>query len=464
MTQRSDTYRQKLLSPEELVGRMQPGNFIVLGCWSGQPHGVMRAIDRYGSDTRPLYVSVNLAFGDAEFLQRPGVYGITGFFGPYERAARDKQDSVSYSPVQFADAWKWLRDADPPDFFIHRVSPPDGMGNCNVSLAPGWEYGAIRWLHENSPRTQIVFEVNPNLPPACGVPEHGNNEIPLSYADWIVEDDAPLIEVPSPEPTDVDRAIAEHVVGLIDDRATLQLGFGTIPMAIGRLLTARKGLGIHSEMFCESHLDLIDAGSVSNTHKGLYDGKSVATFAAGTARLHAWARKNPELALLPVEQINSVPVLSRVRNLFSVNGALAVDLAGQTCAHCIGPRTYSGLGGAFEFTYGAQLSPGGKSVVCLPSTSTLKDGRVISTIQTHFPAGTRVTIPEHCIDWVVTEHGAVRLKLMTLEQRADALIRVAHPDFREQLARDARDAGFKLSQMKDLPPTPAQFFHRGAGV
>jgi 4-hydroxybutyrate CoA-transferase len=231
-------------------------------------------------------------------------------------------------------------------------------------------------------------------------------------------------------------------------------------MMVGGFLRDRRELGVHTELLCDAHVELIDAGAVTNTHKGLYDGRSVATFAAGTARLWSWIADNPDCALLPVEEINSASVLARVRNLVSINSAMTVDLAGQTCSHCLGPRTYSGLGGAFEFTYGAQLSPGGKSIVCLPSTSRLRDGRVVSNIVARHPAGTRITVPEHCIDWVVTEHGAARLKFLATEQRARALLAIAHPDFRDALARDARD-GIDLDATAGFLEPPREFFVGG---
>ena len=187
---------------------------------------------------------------------------------------------------------------------------------------------------------------------------------------------------------------------------------------------------------------------------------SIAAFAAGTTKLWSWVADNPDLALLPVEEVNSAAVLSRVRNMVSVNSALTVDLAGQTCAHCLGPRTYSGLGGAFEFTYGAQLSPGGKSIVCVPSTTRLRDGRVVSNVVARHPAGARITVPEHCIDWVVTEHGAARLKFLATEQRAQALIAITHPDFREQLAEEATET-LDPDACDGHPPPPTAFFVQG---
>src|SRR5262249_43833198 len=229
------------------------------------------------------------------------------------------------------------------------------------------------------------------------------------------EDETPLREYGTPEASATDRAIAANVAALIDDRATIQFGIGSIPMSIGKLLVGRKDLGIHSEMFCRSHLDLIEAGSVTNTHKGLYDGVSVATFALGDADLYRWVENNLAVAMVPVEEVNAVPVLAQIHKMTAINGVLTIDLSGQACAHRLESRTYSGVGGAFEFAYGAQLSPGGKSIHCLAARTKLRDGRVVSNIVARHPVGTRITIPEHSVDWVVTEYGAARLKFLSLE-------------------------------------------------
>jgi acyl-CoA hydrolase len=270
----------------------------------------------------------------------------------------------------------------------------------------------------------------------------------------------PLPQYPTAAPTDIDRAIAANVAALVEDRATIQLGIGSIPMVIGTLLTERKDLGIHTEMFCQAHLDLIEAGSVSNACKGLYDGVSVGTFALGEDRLYRWLHENRSFAMLPVEEVNAVTVLARIARMTSINSILSIDLAGQACAHCIGAQTYSGLGGAFEFAYGAQLSPGGKSILCLPSRRVLRDGSEVSNIVARLPPGTRITIPEHCVDWVVTEHGGVRLKFLNREWRAKALISIAHPQFREQLAAEAMADGLDLPRLEAHRQPPGQFFCR----
>src|SRR5262249_39946529 len=158
-----------------------------------------------------------------------------------------------------------------------------------------------------------------------------------------------LAQYGTAEPSEADRAIAANVAALVEDRATIQLGIGTIPMVIGTLLTDRKELGVHSEMFCQAHVDLIEAGSVTNSHKGLYDGVSIAPFALGEDRLYRWVADNPAFTILPVEEVNAVPVLARVQKMTSINSLLNIDLSGQACAHCLGSQTYSGMGGAFEF-------------------------------------------------------------------------------------------------------------------
>jgi len=164
--------------------------------------------------------------------------------------------------------------------------------------------------------------------------------------------------------------------------------------------------------------------------------------------------------MIPVEEINPVAVLARVQRMTSINSILTIDLSGQACAHCLGAQTYSGLGGAFEFAFGAQQSPGGKSIVCLASKTRLKDGREVSNIVPRHEAGTRITLPEHCVDWVVTEYGAVRLKFLNLEFRAAALIEIAHPRFRDELNRAAVENGLNLPALARLPRPPERFFSR----
>jgi acyl-CoA hydrolase len=453
-------YHSRLVTHEELVGRMKPGNALSFGTWMGQPHGVMRALIRHGRHLDPIHVFCSPASDVGELLALPNVHCVSSFFGPAERAAQRDRSNVSFIPMQYTDAHKSVRTNRPADFYLVRVAPMDQRGFFNLSLSASWQSGALRWLPHNAPHARIVVEVNRHLPRVRGLPQFGSHEISVQDVDFIVEDHTPLREYGSPEATRADRAIAANVAVLIEDRATIQFGIGSIPMSIGKLLTGRKDLGIHSEMFCRSHLDLIEAGSVSNAHKGLHDGLSVATFALGDDRLYRWLDDNPAFAMLPVEEVNPVPVLVQIRRMTSINGVLTMDLSGQACAHCLESRTYSGVGGAFEFAYGAQLSPGGKSIHCLAARTTLRDGRVVSNIVARHPAGTRITIPEHSVDWVVTEYGAARLKFLSLEWRAVALIDLAHPDDREELTTRAAANGLNLARLANQRRPPDHFFSR----
>jgi acyl-CoA hydrolase len=420
----------------------------------------MRALRQYGRGIDPLYVATSPASAVGELLHEPNIQCVSTFLGIHERAARSERHNVAYVPLQFSDARKSIR-VNRPDYVLVRVAPMDARGYFNLSLTGGWAPHAIPWLTQHAPSTRIVVEVNPHLPRIRGLEPFGNNEIHVAQVTHIVEDDVPLPDYTTPEPTETDRAIAANVAALVEDRATIQLGIGSIPMVIGRLLADRKGLGIHSEMFCQSHLDLIEAGSVTNAHKGLYDGVSVATFALGEQRLYRWFTEHRDFAMLPVEDVNAVTVLAQIRNMTSINSVLTVDFSGQACSHCLGPQTYSGIGGAFEFVYGSQLSPGGKSILCLPATKKLRDGSEVSNIVARHPLGTRVSIPEHCVDWVVTEYGAVRLKFLDLERRAAALIDLAHPRYRDELARQAVANGLDLAVLARRRPPPEHFFSRG---
>lgn len=447
-------YDSKKMTCAELAGQFRSGDRIGFGVWYAEPYGVINAINALGDAAKGLHIACSIATCPSPYMRDHDIVFNTAFQGAQERMARAAGQQFFYTPINYCDGLRNAEYGRPCDYHVVRVSPMDETGMFNFSMTCSSDYRVIPWLKANRPKTTIVFEVNPKLPCVPGLPEYGNNEHSVEIPDIIVEDDTDLLSFAVPEANDVEQRIAKNVANLVEDRATIQIGFGSLPMAIGASLKNHKELGIHTEMLCEAHIDLLEAGAATNAHKGLYDGLSVATFALGTARLHDWIADNPEVALIPVEEVNRPDVHPRLNKLTSVNSVLAVDMCGQTMAHCIGPETYSGLGGAFEFAYGAQMSPGGKSIVCLPSTTTKSDGSVISNIVAQFPMGTRVTTPEHVTDWVVTEYGAAHLKFLPLEDRARCLVELAHPDFREGLEREMMDAGLQLDKLGRLPARP----------
>jgi len=458
MSDFQNTYKQKLTTPTDLVAQFKAGQVIQLGSWSGEPYGVINAINDAQESLADVNIVCAIATAPSPYMERADIPVWTAFYGAQERPAQNARGHMFYSPMNFTDGVCMQDHGRPVDYYVYRVGPMNERGYFNCSMTAGSEARVIPWLKKNRPHTKIVFEVNEKLPYVQGIKEFGNNEMSIELADIIVEDDAPPLEFPVPAPNEVELAIAKNVANLVEDKDTVQLGFGTIPMAIGGLLAEKNELGIHTEMLCEAHIDLLTSGAATNAHKGLYDGLSVATFALGTKKLHEWIENNPGVAILPVEETNRVDVHARIKNLASINSVLSVDMTGQTMAHCIGPKTYSGLGGAFEFAYGASLSPGGKSMVCLPSTTTLKDGTVISNIVSQFPKGTRITTPEHVTDWVITEYGAVQLKALSIDERAQALLRITHPDFREPIEKEMHDAGANFEKATSVNVQPPDFF------
>jgi acyl-CoA hydrolase len=267
------------------------------------------------------------------------------------------------------------------------------------------------------------------------LPELGGNRIHVSEVDAWVEYASEPVALPSEPSTPEDEAIARNVADHIGDGATLQFGIGPVPNEIARIL-ARGALGefgIHTEMISDGVMELHRAGKIAN-RKGLYDGFTIGTFALGSAELYRWLDGNPEVRILPVSAVNDPALLRRLERFVSVNAALAIDLRGQVAADHIRGAQYSGIGGHESFVMGATEARGGKSFLCLKSTVLQGEKQKrISTIVPRLPETMTVTTPRHHVQWVVTEHGAVDLSLLTDRQRAGALLELAHPSFRDEL-------------------------------
>jgi acyl-CoA hydrolase len=255
----------------------------------------------------------------------------------------------------------------------------------------------------------------------------------------IVEHHQELPTIPVLEPGPVEKEIAAHIARLVGDGATLQIGIGGIPNAVAALLADKKDLGIHTEMFTESMIDLFEAGAITNARKSLWPGKFVFTFALGSPHMYRWLHDNPAVLELRGSYVNDPYVVAQNDRMVSINTALSVDLTGQVCSESLGPVQYSGTGGQLDTHRGAQKSRNGKGVIALRSTA--KKGQV-STITPMLAPGSQVTVPRQDLDWVVTEHGAVHLAGRTVTERARLLISVAHPDFRDELTKEAEKIGY----------------------
>jgi acyl-CoA hydrolase len=419
------------LALEEAVALIRPRDTLACGLAVGQPVGLLEALAAR-RDLEDVSLYTGLLARPYGFLQNPAVRVLSGFFGPVERAARALGAPVDYLAADFHGLER-LALRLKPRVVLAATTPPDADGWLSFGLHAG---ATFRAFHEaaRDPARLALAEANPRMPRLAGLAELGGNRVHVSDIDGWVEHESELVLLPEVEATAEELAIARHVVALVDAGATLQFGIGGVPDEVARLLAngTRGGFGIHTEMIADGVMRLHLAGKVTN-EKGLYDGVTVATFALGSEALYRWLDGNPDVRMLPVSAVNEPALLRRLRGFVSINGALAVDLAGQVAADHIAGRQHSGIGGHESFVMGATEAPGGKSFVCLESTA-LVGGRRITRIVPRLPETATVTTPRHHVHYVVTEQGAADVSALGDRARARALIELAHPDFRAQLA------------------------------
>ncbi|HYC21829.1 MAG TPA: acetyl-CoA hydrolase/transferase C-terminal domain-containing protein [Candidatus Bathyarchaeia archaeon] len=435
MAQRSPGSKAEKLDLEAAARLVRPCDTLLCGFVAGQPAGFLEALGAR-SDLEDVVIYTGLLMRPYTLLQNPGVRVVSGFFGPVERMARAAGGRVSYLPADFNGLeQRALRMK--PRVALAVTSPPDRDGFLSFGLQAGASYRPFLEAARDPDRLAIA-EVNPLMPRVDGLPELGRNRIHISEVDAWVEHATELVTLPQESPSQEELAIARLVCDRIEPGATLQFGIGTIPDEIARILAERRagGYGIHTEMISDGVMRLHGAGKVAN-RKPVYPGFTVATFALGSDQLYRWLDGNPEVRMLPVTDVNGPTVLEKLVGLTSINGALSIDLAGQVAADSIGSRQHSGTGGHESFVSGAASAPGGRTFLCLKSTANV-GGKRISTIVPSFSDGTRVTTPRHHVQYVVTEHGAVDLSLLSDEERPEALIEIADPEFREALRRESR--------------------------
>jgi acyl-CoA hydrolase len=421
----------------EAAALIRPDDTLGLPLGPGQPPSFLAALGER-DDWEDLRVYGALLGVGTELFSRSGVNLLSGFYGPFERALRDAGAAISFAPADFR-RFGPLYERQRPRVMCTVAAAPDADGWCSLSLHAGGSIGEIHRAAEDPDRL-LVVEAASGYPRTAGLPPEHPHRIHVDEADVLIETDASPLELPGAEPGEVDRAIAANAAAFIDSGSTIQTGIGAVPSMIATILAEGDygDLGIHSEMLTDGLMRLHLAGAVTN-RKGVFDGVSVATFAFGSKRLYEWLDGNEEVAFLPVEVVNSPDVIRRNRRMVSINAALAVDVHGQVVADTINGRQYSGIGGAEDFAAGSGLEVEDRSLQCLPSTVEL-DGELRSRIVPAFDAGAVITTPRHQVDVIVTEYGAAELEGKTIHQRGLELARIAHPDFRDELAAAAERA------------------------
>ncbi len=323
----------------------------------------------------------------------------------------------------------------PLDVALLQLSPPDAHGYCTLGSSVDTALAASRAAR------LVIAEINEQMPRT-----HGNTLVPFSRIDAFTVTDRPLAVLPPSKPSVVEDAIGGHIAALVPDRATLQMGIGAIPDAALRRLFEKHDLGIHTEMFSDGIVDLVEAGVVTNRFKRVHPGRITTSFVMGTRRLYDFVNDNPFVEFYPSDHTNDTAVIRRNPHVVAINAAIEIDLSGQVVADSIGFRIYSGIGGQMDFIRGAALSPGGVPIIALPSTAS--NGRVSRIVATINPGAGVVTTRGH-VHWVVTEYGAVDLFGKTLRERGELLVGIAHPDFRGELRR-----AFTAARRVVLPGDP----------
>jgi acyl-CoA hydrolase len=426
------------MTAAEAAVRVQVTDTIGFGLGPGQPPAFLKALGER-DDWQDLRFYGALLTVWSEVFQHPNVHYLSGFFGPVERALRDQRANLSFAPADFRRFTPLLAEQR-PRIMCAPASPPDAHGWCSLSLHAG---ASVAELHRAGADDQrlLVVECSPHYPRTVGAPPEHRHAVHVDEIDVLIESDEAPLALPDAEPTDADRAIAENARAFIPDGATLQTGIGAVPSTIAALLAdgAGGGYGLHTEMFTTGCMRLHQAGKVTN-EKALFPGVSVTTFAAGSAELYEWLDGNQEVAFLPVEYVNTPELIAQNEHMVTINAAMAVDVHGEVIADTIAGTQFSGVGGHEDFVSGPGLSLTGRSLLCLPSTYTTKDGTVRSRIVPWFDAGAVITTPRHQVDVVVTEHGAAELMGKTIHQRGQALAAIAHPDFRDDMLEAAERA------------------------
>lgn len=420
-------YRSKVVPVEEALQQIKSNDEVVCSLVACEPVTLLKNLHIIKEQVENVSVVSAFMLGNYKFFTDPEMKGHfflnSWFYSDAPRAAHDLE-TVSYVPMELHRFSRARLDYRRPNVFLGCASPMDEHGYVSLSLCTVIEKDFI----ENA--DIVIMEINPEFPRTLG-----DTHVHISDIDYIVETDREIPTLPSPEPGDIEIAIGSYVADLIEDGSTIQIGWGGITAAVALALRDKKDLGVHSEMLTDSILDLYEAGAVTNRRKTLWKDKFITNVVFGTRRLYDFVDNNLAVEMHRGSVVNNPHIIGQNHKMVSVNAALEMDLTGQCCAESIGPRLFSGTGGHKEFIIGSQRSEGGKSIVAFHSTA--KRGTV-SRIVPWFEPGTVVTTSRVDIDYVVTEYGVAHLKGRSLRERTQELINIAHPDFRDYLASEAR--------------------------
>jgi len=417
----------RFISPQEAVKVVKSNDRVHMHSVAVTPHPLINALVERGrnKEFRNVRIQHIHTEGPAPYADPAleGIFQLESFFVGHNVRKQTQAGFADYIPVFLQETQRLIREGYlKVNVAMIQVSPPDKHGYVSLGTSVDATLAAV----EKADTTIAI--VNPNVPRAFG-----DAMIHINDIDLFVEDDSELVAAEPGPISDTDRKIGRYVAELVEDGATLQMGIGAIPNAVLSMLGNHKDLGVHSEMFADGILPLVDKGVVNGRNKKIDKGKMVATFLMGSKNLYDFIHDNPGVAMQDVKYTNRVAVIAKNPKVTAINSALQVDITGQVCADSIGTTHYSGVGGQIDFLRGASLSNGGKPILAMPSVT----NKGISKIAPILTPGAGVVSTRANVHWVVTEFGAVNLYGRTLQDRAKLLISIAHPDHQENLDKNA---------------------------
>lgn len=415
-------YNERLVSAKQAALKIPSNSRVVLGHAAGTPVDIIDAMTSNKESFSNVEIVHMLCLGEGKYMAEDmdGHFRHNAIFVGGNSRNAVKEDRADFTPCFFHEVPKLFKDGlMKVDVALIQVSRPDEHGYCSFGVSSDYTKPAAEIADI------VIAEVNDKMPRVMG-----ENFIHISKLDYIVETSNDIYEIPLPKIGDTEKAIGENCATLIEDGSTLQLGIGAIPDAVLLFLNDKKNLGIHTEMFSDGVLELVESGVINNSQKSIHKGKMISTFLMGSKKLYDFVHNNPSVELYPVDYVNDPCVIMKNDKMISINSCIQVDLMGQVVSESIGTTQFSGVGGQVDYVRGASMSKGGKSIIAIPSTAS--KGKV-SRITPFITQGSAVTTSRNDVDYVVTEYGIASLKGKTLRDRAKSLINIAHPDFREEL-------------------------------
>jgi acyl-CoA hydrolase len=432
----TELYISKLITVEQALDKIKSGDDVVSALAAAEPQSILQNLHSRADVLRDVTVVTCLPMGSYPYFedaQYKNSFFMEGWFYSVAIRKAHATRNVSFIPNHLHLAADRRLAYRKPNVFIGTAASMDKHGYISLSLSATYEREMI------DAAELVILEVNPNMPRTFG-----DTIIHISEVDYVVEADYPAPELPVAQPSEKDRVIGKYISDLVEDGSTIQLGIGGIPNAVGLELVHKKDLGIHTEMFTDGMVDLYNSGAITGKHKTLMPGKMVATFALGTKKLYNFIDDNPAVQMLRGNWVNDPHIIGLNHKMVSINTTMEIDLSGQCCSESIGHRQFSGTGGQTDTAVGAQNCPQGKSIIALYSTANIRTGKGderkrISKIVPTLTPGAAVSLSRNDVDFVVTEYGVAALRGTPVRERVKRLIKIAHPEFREDLELQARN-------------------------